>query len=201
MVNQGYIKLHRKIWKSDLWKLNDATFKLAIHCLLKANGKEKEWFDERSKTYTLLKRGEFISSTRHLAKELGHSIGRTQKRLENLSTIGFLSRKAERSFSRFIIVKYNEYNPQAIRKAEQKAERYPIRKAESTNKDSKEDNYKDSNTNSLLIKNKNQVKGKGKKILSPSKTEELIRTPLEQASLNKTLAKMKKTMFKKMPTE
>jgi len=114
----GYIKIHRKIWKSDLWKLDAKSLKLAVHCILKARHEDGEWFDGRTKKYVLLKRGEFISSTRQLAEEVNDSVVGTQKRIGFLKKIGFLRRYPERSFSKFLVINYHKYNPEYEHKGE-----------------------------------------------------------------------------------
>lgn len=65
-TNQGFIKLHRKIleweWYNDL-----NTFKLFVHCLLKANYIDKKWKGKE------IKRGSFVSGRIELSKETGIS--------------------------------------------------------------------------------------------------------------------------------
>ena len=80
---EGFIQLHRKIMCWD-WYDDLNTFKLFIHCLLKANHKDKNW---RGNT---VKRGTFITSTEKLSKETGLTIQQVRtslKKLEKTSEI------------------------------------------------------------------------------------------------------------------
>lgn len=111
-MTNGFVKLHRKILKSELWKLNPVYFKLAIHCLLKASGNRYEYFVRETQEYVILERGQFISSFRKLAKELKFSLGNTQEGIKILEKIKFLIHSTRhRKYSIFTIKNYTKYNP------------------------------------------------------------------------------------------
>ena len=58
--NQGWIKLHRKFLKWE-WYDDINTSRFFLHCLFRANHKDKKWRG------TMIKRGQFISSLSKLA--------------------------------------------------------------------------------------------------------------------------------------
>jgi len=109
---KGFVKLHKKLLKSDLWKMTPPFFKLAILCLLKASGNDFDYYVREIGEYVPIKRGQFISSTRKLAEELKLSINRTQRGIKNLEKINFLARSPEHQrYSIFTIKNYAKYNP------------------------------------------------------------------------------------------
>ena len=74
---QGFISLHRKILNWE-WYDEPNTFKMFIHCLLRANHKDSSWRGED------IKRGQFITSLSHLATETGLSVKQVRTALKNL---------------------------------------------------------------------------------------------------------------------
>jgi hypothetical protein len=67
----GFIKLHRQLLDWE-WYSDNNTFRVFIHCLLKANYKDKNWKGIQ------IKRGQFVTSTSKLSTELGLSININQ---------------------------------------------------------------------------------------------------------------------------
>lgn len=109
---KGFVKLHKKILRSDLWKQSPPFFKLAILCLLKASGNDFEYYVRETNEYVPLKRGQFISSTRKLGEEIKLNKDATQRGLKNLEKIKFIARSPRhRKYSIFTIINYSKHNP------------------------------------------------------------------------------------------
>lgn len=76
-IQRGYIRLFRAIedWE---WYDNPFVTKIFIHCLIKANEKQKQWRD------LTLKRGQFVTSYEKLAASNGMTIQQTRTALKSL---------------------------------------------------------------------------------------------------------------------
>ena len=74
---EGWVKLHRSLFDWE-WYDDIETFRLFIHCLLKANHKDANW---RGKE---IRKGSFITSYNKLSKETGLSIKVVRNRLKKL---------------------------------------------------------------------------------------------------------------------
>ena len=66
-MNQGWIKLHRALMDWE-WYDDIITRGIFIHCLLRANHTDANWRGME------LKRGQFVTSLKHLADENGVSV-------------------------------------------------------------------------------------------------------------------------------
>ena len=82
--DREYIKLFRKMTKWE-WYTDSKTFKLFLHCLIRANWKDGSW---RGIKY---KRGQFITSLRTLSKETGLSIQNVRTAIKHLELTGELT--------------------------------------------------------------------------------------------------------------
>lgn len=91
----GYIKLHRKLIRSD-WYKNQEAKSLFIHCLLKANYEEAEFRGVK------IQAGSFATSRRKLAAELGmteRSVRTAMKVLEASGTIETITTQKTTQFA------------------------------------------------------------------------------------------------------
>lgn len=79
-----YIKLYRKLVNWE-WYTDITTFKLFMHCLIKANWKPGRW---RGHQY---KRGQFFTSLASLSKETGLSVQQVRTALNKLKSTGELT--------------------------------------------------------------------------------------------------------------
>lgn len=107
------ISIHRKIM--DRWRYSDAnTFSTFIHCLLKANiqDKTRQWND--------IKRGSFISSIWNLSDEVWITRKQMLLVLERLEKGWEIVTKRDNKKTLFIVVKYNDYQWEELRKGQQK---------------------------------------------------------------------------------
>lgn len=102
MGKGDYIKLSRKIFEWG-WYKNTNTFKVFIHCLLKANWKESIFMGQ------VLKRGSFATSNEHIALEAGLTVQNVRTALKNLQRTGEILIKSTNKYSVISIVNYDSY--------------------------------------------------------------------------------------------
>lgn len=110
----GFILLYRQIVNWE-WYGNPNTFRVFLHCLLKANFTDGR-FEGRE-----IKRGQFVTSLDHLSKETKLSVKEIRTALDHLIGTGEL---ASQSFNRYrviTIVKYDEYQSEGKQNGKQRA--------------------------------------------------------------------------------
>lgn len=102
MSDLGWICLHRKMLDWEWY--NDAnTFRLFVHCLLRANHSDNRWRGH------LIKRGQFISSISILSGELGLTIKQIRGSLDKLKRTGEVASESNSQFTVFTVKKYDDY--------------------------------------------------------------------------------------------
>ena len=109
-MTDSFIYLHRKITEWE-WYLNTNTFRIFIHCLLKANYKDKQWQG------MTIKRGQFVTSQYRLADETGLSRTAVKHALKNLQKTKELTCESTTQNTIITVVNYDEYqtkDPQKI---------------------------------------------------------------------------------------
>lgn len=100
----GYIKLHKKLLSSSIWKSRSSALKvIAVTCLLKANFKDTCWNN------LIIKRGSFITSQRKLAQECNINRGTLRHCLHTLKETHFLTQEYTHYFSIITICNYESY--------------------------------------------------------------------------------------------
>jgi len=102
---EGWIKLHRKILEWE-WYDDHNTFRLFIHCLLRANHKPKKWRGKQ------IDRGQFITSLSHLSQELSGrhsklSVRQVRTSLDKLILTGELTNN---STNKYRLITVNNYS-------------------------------------------------------------------------------------------
>jgi len=104
--DRTYILLYRKLIQNPVFK-NAQLLQLWIYCLLKANYSANEFIfnDELIK----LKRGQFVTGRKVIAKDLNQNENSIYKRLNILKKLGYLNIKSNNRFSILTIVKYDSY--------------------------------------------------------------------------------------------
>ena len=110
---EWFIQLHRKMLDWE-WYKNGNVFTVFIHCLLKANWKDKKW------EWTLIKRWEFITSYQNLANELSwkhnkFTVMQVRTALKKLNITWEITIKTT---NKFTIVKVNNYNTYQVNNTE-----------------------------------------------------------------------------------
>lgn len=114
----GYIQLHRKLMEWE-WYTDQKTFKVFLHCLLKANFKDNKW---RGKT---IKRGQFITSLSNFASETGLSVKQVRTALDNLESTGEVGKQSTSVNTCITVIYYDKYQsegkPSTTPKGKQRA--------------------------------------------------------------------------------
>ncbi len=101
-METSFIYLHRKITDWE-WYQNTNTFRVFIHCLLKANYKDKNWQG------ITIKRGQFVTSQYRLADETGLSRTAVKHALKNLQKTNELTYKSSTQNTIITVVNYDAY--------------------------------------------------------------------------------------------
>ena len=100
--NNSKISLNRKILSWE-WYTEIKTFKLFIHCLLRAN-----WVDKNYRGI-IIKRGQFLTSVAKLSVETGLTFREVRTALKHLIATNELTKQAYSQYSIITVNKYNEY--------------------------------------------------------------------------------------------
>ncbi len=106
MVNNGWIKLYRKICENIIWQ-NEKALKIWIWCLLKANHKGKEVLIGRQKVK--IKPGQFIFGSNKATQELNISKSTIHYWISFLISERYIERKIFPKYSIITILNWNEY--------------------------------------------------------------------------------------------
>ena len=101
-MHSSFITLDRKILEWE-WYTDPNTMRVFIHCLIKANWRQKEW-----KGITI-ERGSFITSGDKLSDQLNLSRKQILTSLKKLKKTGEISTKGYNKFTLISIVKYDDY--------------------------------------------------------------------------------------------
>ena len=101
-MNKGWIKLHRQFLEWE-WYDDPNTLRLFLHCLLKANHKDKKYRGD------LIKRSTFVSSLEVLAFELNLSTQQIRTSLSKLEKTGEINRYSNRQGTVVTVCNYNTY--------------------------------------------------------------------------------------------
>ena len=99
---EGWISLHRKTidWE---WYNEPNTFRLFVHCLLKANHSGKKWRGIN------IERGSFITSHGKLAEELDLSVSKIRTAINNLKSTSEIASESNSKYTVIKVVKYGEH--------------------------------------------------------------------------------------------
>lgn len=109
-VDEGWIKLHRKIQRSSVFK-NEGLLKTWLWCLLKANH-EDAWIPistGKGKTEVLVKRGQFVFGRKSAAKSLDMDESTVYKRMRKLENMGNCNTQSNSHYSIVTILNYELY--------------------------------------------------------------------------------------------
>ena len=124
-IEDGYIKLSRKIFNSKTFSSLNAVQKLiAIYLVLMANHKDSEWWDSYQKKFITIKRGSFITSIEHIRKKINDKLVTTKKIricIKLLQKMQFLAIERASRYSHITIIKYDLYQSDKSYRARQKA--------------------------------------------------------------------------------
>ena len=109
MMEEGWILLHRKLLVSSCWGISKECSLFLIHSLFKANFKDGKWFDKTQGKEIVIRRGQFVSSREHLAKEFKMTQSKIRTCLKHLEKAGFLTKQITSQYSIITIVNYDKY--------------------------------------------------------------------------------------------
>ena len=139
-TSNGFIGLHRKILDWE-WYDDANTFRVFIHCLLRANHKSVSWHG------ITIERGSFVSSYLNLAQELKISVQRVRTALKKLKSTNEITYKATRHYSIITVNNYNSYQPTTAQGNNQSTtNQQPINNQSTTNNNENNDNNENKNT-------------------------------------------------------
>jgi len=159
-MNNGWVKLHRKMLEWE-WYSDPNVFRLFLHCILKANHKDKKW---QGKT---IKRGTFITGLEVLSQETGLSVKQIRIAFDKLKSSQDVAIKTTNKFRLVTVVKYDDYQDYDSREGKlegkQRAGKGQTKGKQraATNNDKNKKNVKnDKNNNSIeLSKKENYLDG------------------------------------------
>lgn len=127
---EGWVKLHRKFLEWE-WYDKSETVHLFLHCLLKANHKDKSY---RGK---IIKRGSFLTSRELLSSELGLSQRQIRTSLNRLKMTNELTINSTRKGTIIQVVNYSKYQ---VKTKQETDNRPTIDQQETSNKNIKNEN-------------------------------------------------------------
>lgn len=100
--DNGFVKISRNILEWE-WYQDVVTRNIFLHCILKANWKEKTWKGQK------IKRGQFVTSLASLAKETGFTIRQTRTALEHLQMTGEVTSLSTPQYRIITVNNYDKY--------------------------------------------------------------------------------------------
>ena len=101
-MSQGWIKLHRSILDWE-WYDDINTMRLFLHCLFKANHKDKKYRG------TVVKRGTFLTGLDLLSKQTGLSVSQLRTAQSKLKSTSELAIKTSSKGTVIEVVNYDKY--------------------------------------------------------------------------------------------
>lgn len=134
---EGFIQLHRSLLEWE-WYDDTPTFKLFIHCLLKANYVEKKWRGID------IKRGQFITSLSNISHETGLTTKQVRNSIEKLVETGELGKQTTNRNTVITVLSYDKYQTEGKPNGKQRASKGQTegKQRATTNKDNKENKDK-----------------------------------------------------------
>ena len=152
-MNDGYIKLHRKIvdweWYDDL-----PVFRLFIHLLLKANHEDRKW---RGST---VKRGSCITSYATLMNETKLSKKQIERALKKLQETGEVEKVTNSQNTLIIITNYNLYQDKGETKEKQRGSEGETKEKQRGSEGETKEKQRGTNKNEKNIKNDKNIRKK-----------------------------------------
>ncbi len=146
---EGWIKLHRRLLDWE-WYDDVNTFRLFIHCMLKANHKPRKY---RGK---LIPAGTFLTSRELLSSETGLTPRQVRTSLNRLKTTNELTIKSTRQGTVIQVVKYNDYQGSDQRNDQQATNKRPTNDQRTTsNKNDNNYNNEKNDKNTHLGESEN----------------------------------------------
>lgn len=107
-MGDSFVTINRKITEWQ-WYANTKVFKLFLHCIIKANWRDKKWMD------TTIKRGSFVTSYGKLSEQTGLSVKEIRNALDKLVSSGEVKlnepkgSKRGKAYTLVSVCKYSSY--------------------------------------------------------------------------------------------
>lgn len=102
IVNNGWIKIHRKILDWE-WYSHESVFRVFVHLLLTANHEAKHWQG------MTIKEGQKVTSYAHLASETGLSVQSVRTAISKLKSTGEITYESNNKYGLITISKWKGY--------------------------------------------------------------------------------------------
>lgn len=102
MELNGFVKIFRKL-KVWGWYKNSPVKDLFIHCLLSANFKDCQW------EHQTINAGQFVTSRKHLAEELGFSEQVIRTAIKKLESTREITTKSTNKYTVITVVNWEDY--------------------------------------------------------------------------------------------
>lgn len=171
MIDEGYIKLHRKMLTWE-WYTDINTKAVFLHCLFKAN-----WKDGRYRGQ-IIKRGSFVTGRKKLAKELGLSEQEIRTALEHLKSTNEITIKSTNRFSVITVVNYGVYQdiPDTEQPTKQPTKRQTSNQQSTTIEEYKKERIKEYISHDTREEEKHPYGINNNVYLSDGEMDELIRS-------------------------
>ena len=122
MRPNGYIKVHRRIARSSIWK-NHNDFRMAMTILLMANW-ERGKFASRNGDVVEVNRGELVTSLATLTMESGLSVRETRTALLHLEKARFLTSKTTSHYRVIKVWNYSQYQD-VVSESDNQSDKHP----------------------------------------------------------------------------
>src|SRR5258708_17722536 len=113
MVDAGYIRLWRKITLNPVWTtLEPSVLKVMLGFLLKANWKQKTWYDGRATI--VIPRGSFVTSYAKMAEFCNLSIKQTRLAFAHLEKLDFAAYTRASNGTMARVLNYDTYQTSTV---------------------------------------------------------------------------------------
>ena len=171
---EGWIKLHRQLLEWE-WYDEPDTFRLFLHCLLKANHKDNNYRGQ------IVKAGSFLTSRELLSNETGLSIQKVRTSLERLELTKEITTKKSKKGTVLQIVKYKNYQG-ANQEDNQQNNQHSNQIV--TNKQPTVNQIVTTNNNDKNEKNEKNDNKKSENIIIPSSSDSLNKSIGDKKTIN-----------------
>ena len=128
-MEKSFIKLYRSLLDWE-WYSDNNTKALFIHCLLKANFKDKVWRGVE------IKRGSFLTSLDSLSTETGLSVQKIRTSLKRLKSTNELTSESNNQYRIITLNNYDKFN--TLPTSQQATQQTANKQLTTTNNDKKE---------------------------------------------------------------
>lgn len=200
-MNNGWIKLHRKLLEWEWWDDHNTT-RLFLYILLKANHTDKKWKGET------IKRGQLLTGRIKLSEGTGLSQQQVRTSLKRLKSTSELTIKTTNQFSLITVVNWDKYQITDDKSTSESTsnltneqptdnQRITTTKNEKNEKNVKINKY----SLSFIKKNKQQIINEAEEKYKNRNVKKAIEDFIEYCEINKTSYKNFKLAFFKWVRE